>query len=289
MSINKEIINFEAIKFISMNGAGNKILIHDSRNKNIEIDEKLIIFLSNNDRLIDFDQFVQICRPDSSADAKLLFWNADGSKAEMCGNAVRCIAKIIIEEKKKKEIYFETVNKEVICWENNTNISVNMGKPNFIWTEIPLQGGTKDSSTLMIELPSPPCVLPRFNAVNIGNPHAIFFFNNDILPDLKEVGKKIEENKIFPNKANVSFAYIIDEENINLNVWERGAGITRACGSAACATAVAASRLNLTKREVNILLPGGSLEINWKKDNQIVMTGPYEFNSEDIIDISNYK
>jgi diaminopimelate epimerase len=164
-----------------------------------------------------------------------------------------------------------------------------MGKPNFIWTEIPLQGGTKDSSTLMIELPSPPCVLPKFNAVNIGNPHAIFFFNNDILPDLKEVGKKIEENKIFPNKANVSFAYIIDEENINLNVWERGAGITRACGSAACATAVAASRLNLTKREVNILLPGGSLEINWKKDNQIVMTGPYEFNSEDIIDISNYK
>ena len=240
MSINKEIINFEAIKFISMNGAGNKILIHDSRNQNIEIDEKLIIFLSNNDRLIDFDQFVQICRPDSSADAKLLFWNADGSKAEMCGNAVRCIAKIIIEEKKKKEIHFETVNKEVICWENNTNISVNMGKPNFIWTEIPLQGGTKDSSTLMIELPSPPCVLPRFNAVNIGNPHAIFFFNNDILPDLKEVGKKIEENKIFPNKANVSFAYIIDEENINLNVWERGAGITQACGSAAFATAVAA-------------------------------------------------
>ena len=109
------------------------------------------------------------------------------------------------------------------------------------------------------------------------------------MPDLKEVGEKIEENKIFPNKANVSFAYIIDEENINLNVWERGAGITRACGSAACATAVAASRLNLTKREVNILLPGGSLEINWKKDNQIVMTGPYEFNSEDIIDISNYK
>ena len=93
--------------------------------------------------------------------------NADGSKAEMCGNAVRCIAKIIIEEKKKKEIHFETVNKEVICWENNTNISVNMGKPNFIWTEIPLKGGTKDSSTLKIELPSPPCVLPRFNAVNI--------------------------------------------------------------------------------------------------------------------------
>jgi diaminopimelate epimerase len=272
-----------------MNGAGNKILIHDSRNQNIEIEEKLIIFLSNNNRLIDFDQFVQICRPDGSADAKLLFWNADGSKAEMCGNAVRCIAKIIIEEKKKKEIHFETVNKEVICWENNINISVNMGKPNFIWTEIPLKDGTKDTSTLMIELPSPPCVLPKFTAVNIGNPHAIFFFNNDILPDLKGVGKKIEENKIFPNKVNVSFAQIIDEENINLNVWERGAGITQACGSAACATAVAASRLNLTKREVNILLPGGSLGINWKKDNQIVMTGPYEFNSEDIIDISNYK
>ena len=141
MSINREIINFEEIKFISMNGAGNKILIHDSRNQNIEIDEKLIIFLSNKNELIDFDQFVQICRPDGSADAKLLFWNADGSEAEMCGNAIRCIAKIIIEEKKKKEIHFETVNKKVICWENNTNISVNMGKPNFIWTEIPLKDG----------------------------------------------------------------------------------------------------------------------------------------------------
>ena len=289
MNINKEIINFEAIKFISMNGAGNKILIHDSRNQNIKIDDRLIIFLSNRDELIDFDQFVQICRPDGSADAKLLFWNADGSEAEMCGNAIRCIAKIIIEEKKKKEIHFETVNKKVICWENNTNISVNMGKPNFIWTEIPLKGGTKDTSTLMIDLPSPPCALPQFTAVNIGNPHAIFFFDNDILPDLKEIGKEIEENKIFPNKVNVSFAKVIDEENINLKVWERGAGMTQACGSAACATAVAASILNLTKREVNILLPGGSLEINWKKDNQIVMTGPYEFNSEDIIDISNYK
>ena len=164
-----------------------------------------------------------------------------------------------------------------------------MGKPNFIWTEIPLKGGTKDTSTLMIDLPSPPCALPQFTAVNIGNPHAIFFFDNDILPDLKEIGKEIEENKIFPNKVNVSFAKVIDEENINLKVWERGAGMTQACGSAACATAVAASTLNLTKREVNILLPGGSLEINWKKDNQIVMTGPYEFNSEDIIDISNYK
>ena len=114
MSINREIINFEEIKFISMNGAGNKILIHDSRNQNIEIDEKLIIFLSNKNELIDFDQFVQICKPDSSADAKLLFWNPDGSKAEMCGNAIRCIAKIIIDEKKKKEIHFETINKKVI-------------------------------------------------------------------------------------------------------------------------------------------------------------------------------
>jgi len=164
-----------------------------------------------------------------------------------------------------------------------------MGVPNFMWDEIPLKGENKNFSTILIDLPDPPCELPKFSAVNVGNPHAVFFFNDNLTPKLSKFGKKIEKNKIFSKGVNVSFAVIVDQENINLSVWERGAGATLACGSAACATAVAAARLNLTKRAVTITLPGGNLEINWKKDDHIVMTGPYEFNGEDIIDVSNYK
>ena len=289
MDTAQDIANETIIKFISMNGAGNKFLIHDSRYKRIDMNKDLILYLYNHKDLISFDQFVQINRPEKNGDVKVSFWNSDGTVAEMCGNAVRCIAHLIIKETLKKEIKIETITKEIICWENGDNISVNMGIPNFMWDEIPLKGENKNFSTILIDLPDSPCELPKFSAVNVGNPHAVFFFNDDLTPKLSKFGKKIEKNKIFPKGVNVSFAVIVDQENINLSVWERGAGATLACGSAACATAVAAARVNLTKRAVTITLPGGNLEINWKKDDHIVMTGPYEFNGEDIIDISNYK
>jgi diaminopimelate epimerase len=289
MDTAQDIANETIIKFISMNGAGNKFLIHDSRYKRIDMNKDLILYLYNHKDLISFDQFVQINRPERNGDVKVSFWNSDGTVAEMCGNAVRCIAHLIIKETLKKEIKIETITKEIICWENGDNISVNMGVPNFMWDEIPLKGENKNFSTILIDLPDPPCELPKFSAVNVGNPHAVFFFNDDLTPKLSKFGKKIEKNKIFSKGVNVSFAVIVDQENINLSVWERGAGATLACGSAACATAVAAARLNLTKRAVTITLPGGNLEINWKKDDHIVMTGPYEFNGEDIIDVSNYK
>jgi diaminopimelate epimerase len=289
MDTAQDIANETIIKFISMNGAGNKFLIHDSRYKRIDMNKDLILYLYNHKDLISFDQFVQINRPERNGDVKVSFWNSDGTVAEMCGNAVRCIAHLIIKETLKKEIKIETITKEIICWENGDNISVNMGVPNFMWDEIPLKGENKNFSTILIDLPDPPCELPKFSAVNVGNPHAVFFFNDNLTPKLSKFGKKIEKNKIFSKGVNVSFAVIVDQENINLSVWERGAGATLACGSAACATAVAAARLNLTKRVVTITLPGGNLEINWKKDDHIVMTGPYEFNGEDIVDISNYK
>jgi diaminopimelate epimerase len=289
MDTAQDIANETIIKFISMNGAGNKFLIHDSRYKRIDMNKDLILYLYNHKDLISFDQFVQINRPERNGDVKVSFWNSDGTVAEMCGNAVRCIAHLIIKETLKKEIKIETITKEIICWENGDNISVNMGVPNFMWDEIPLKGENKNFSTILIDLPDPPCELPKFSAVNVGNPHAVFFFNDNLTPKLSKFGKKIEKNKIFSKGVNVSFAVIVDQENINLSVWERGAGATLACGSAACATAVAAARLNLTKRVVTITLPGGNLEINWKKDDHIVMTGPYEFNGEDIIDVSNYK
>ena len=276
-----------SIKLIRMNGAGNTFVIHDSKDNNIKINKNFINYLLDSKKIKKFDQFVEIDKSENS-DAKVTFWNIDGSEAEMCGNALRCISSLILNKKDIKECHIETVKRNVKCWKNNEKIFVDIGKPILSWNEIPLKENITMKSTLEIDLLSPPCDLPKFSAVNVGNPHAVFFFD-DKTPNLLEVGKSIEENEMFPMKVNVSFAKVIDNKNIKLNVWERGAGITQACGSAACATAVASASLGYTKREVNIILPGGNIEINWQNDDHIVMTGPYEFDGEDIVNISDYK
>lgn len=276
-----------SIKLIRMNGAGNTFVIHDSRDNKIKINKNFINYLLDNKKIKKFDQFVEINKSENS-DAKVTFWNIDGSEAEMCGNALRCISSLILNKKDIKECHIETIKRNVKCWKNNEKIFVDIGKPILSWNEIPLKENIAMPSTLEIDLLSPPCDLPKFSAVNVGNPHAVFFFD-DKTPNLLEVGKSIEENEMFPMKVNVSFAKVIDNKNIKLNVWERGAGITQACGSAACATAVASASLGYTKREVNIILPGGNIEINWQNDNHIVMTGPYEFDGEDIVNVSDYK
>ena len=275
------------IKLIRMNGAGNTFVIHDSRENNININKEFISYLLDNKKINKFDQFIEINKS-KNTDAKVTFWNIDGSEAEMCGNALRCISSLILNKKDIKECHIETVKRNVKCWKNNEKIFVDIGKPILSWNEIPLKENIAMESTLEIDLLSPPCELPKFSAVNVGNPHAVFFFD-DKTPNLLDVGKSIEENEMFPMKVNVSFAEVIDNKNIRLNVWERGAGITQACGSAACATAVASASLGYTKREVNIILPGGNIEINWQNDDHIVMTGPYEFDGEDIVNISDYK
>jgi len=276
-----------SIKLIRMNGAGNTFVIHDSKDNNIKINKNFINYLLDSKKIKKFDQFVEIDKSENS-DAKVTFWNIDGSEAEMCGNALRCISSLILNKKDIKECHIETIKRNVKCWKNNEKIFVDIGKPILSWNEIPLKENIAMESTLEIDLLSPPCDLPKFSAVNVGNPHAVFFFD-DKTPNLLEVGKSIEENEMFPMKVNVSFAKVIDNKNIKLNVWERGAGITQACGSAACATAVASASLGYTKREVNIILPGGNIEINWQNDDHIVMTGPYEFDGEDIVNISDYK
>jgi len=276
-----------SIKLIRMNGAGNTFVIHDSKDNNIKINKNFINYLLDSKKIKKFDQFVEIDKSENS-DAKVTFWNIDGSEAEMCGNALRCISSLILNKKDIKECHIETIKRNVKCWKNNEKIFVDIGKPILSWNEIPLKENIAMKSTLEIDLLSPPCNLPKFSAVNVGNPHAVFFFD-DKTPNLLEVGKSIEENEMFPMKVNVSFAKVIDNKNIKLNVWERGAGITQACGSAACATAVASASLGYTNREVNIILPGGNIEINWQNDDHIVMTGPYEFDGEDIVNISDYK
>tara|TARA_B100000676_G_C18065507_1_gene840706 strand:+ start:65 stop:928 length:864 start_codon:yes stop_codon:yes gene_type:complete len=275
------------IKLIRMNGAGNTFVIHDSRENNININKEFISYLLDNKKINKFDQFIEINKS-KNTDAKVTFWNIDGSEAEMCGNALRCISSLILKESNTMECHIETIKRNVKCWKNNEKIFVDIGEPILTWNEIPLKKSTGDLSTKKIELINSPYDLPKFSAINVGNPHAVFFFENET-PDLQKIGHLIEENDMFPEKINVSFAKIIDEKKIKLDVWERGAGITLACGSAACATVVASVNLGYTGRDVKVLLPGGNIEINWKNDNHIVMTGPYEFDGEDIVNISDYK
>ena len=275
------------IKLIRMNGAGNTFVIHDSRENNININKEFISYLLDNKKINKFDQFIEINKS-KNTDAKVIFWNIDGSEAEMCGNALRCISSLILNVSNTEECQIETIKRNVKCWKNNEKIFVDIGEPILTWNEIPLKKSTGDLSTKKIELTNLPYDLPKFSAINVGNPHAVFFFENET-PDLHEIGHLIEKNDMFPEKINVSFAKIIDEKNIKLDVWERGAGITLACGSAACATVVASVNLGYTGRDVKVLLPGGNIEINWKNDNHIVMTGPYEFDGEDIVNISDYK
>ena len=274
------------LKLIKMNGAGNTFVIYDSRDIDFNINKNFITYLLENKKVKRFDQFVKISRSKKS-DAKVSFWNIDGSEAEMCGNAIRCITSLLFEEENINECQIETVKRNIKCWKDEEKIFVDIGEPNLAWEQIPLEPSIKSETTKEIELLSPPCKLPKFSAVNVGNPHAVFFFKESS-PDLLKVGKLIEENQMFPNKINVSFANVIDNKNIKLDVWERGAGITKACGSAACATVIASVNLGYTERKVNVFLPGGKLEIYWQKDDHIVMTGPYEFDGEDIINISNY-
>ena len=276
-----------SIKLTRMNGAGNTFIIHDSTDNNIKINKNFIHYLLDSKKIKKFDQFVEINKSENS-DAKVTFWNIDGSEAEMCGNALRCISSLILNKKDISECHIETIKRKIKCWKKNEKIFVDIGKPILNWNEIPLKENISMVSTLEIDLLSPPCDLPQFSAVNVGNPHAVFFFD-DKVPNLLEVGKLIEENEMFPMKVNVSFAKVIDTKNIKLDVWERGVGITQACGSAACATVVASASLGYTKREVNVILPGGNIEINWQNDDHIVMTGPYEFDGEDIVNISDYK
>ena len=256
-------------KGYTMNGLGNDFLILDNRTKPTILSNEQIRHLANRDN-IGFDQLIIIESGNDSAH-NILFYNSDGEEAEACGNGSRCVAHFLMEEKKIKKISINTKSGILNSIDNgNKNITIDMGEPIFDWEKIPLSEEMDPSNV---------CITLKDNssfdgyALSVGNPHIIFF--NDIETDkLKIIGPEIENHKTFPKKCNVTFAKIIDQNNIKVNVWERGAGLTKACGTGACATAVASAKKNLTERLVNIHFQTGKLSIDWKENNRIHMSGP---------------
>lgn len=262
----------QKIHFIKMHGLGNDFVIIDRRKNDIIIDKSIIKKLSDRKTGAGCDQLITIENSISSThDAGIKIFNPNGDIAEACGNGARCVAKIIFEEKKTDQINLYSSSGILNAKKLSDNlISVNLGKISHNWQKIPL---IKKVDTLNM-----PIILENFFfavAVNVGNPHIVFFGKNIDLFDLETFGPKIENNKLFPNKTNVEIVEIINDETLKMRVWERGVGVTLACGSGACAAVYASILKNLTKNTVEVKLAKGFLKVKIVNNNAILI-GPAE-------------
>jgi len=252
------------IAFMKMHGAGNDFVIIDSRGRDAVVTAKLAQALGDRHRGTGFDQLAEI-RDSQTADFALDFWNSDGSRAGACGNATRCVSDYMMQELGRDTLSLITERGTLHALRlPDGRVSVNMGQPQREWSEIPLSHAV---DTLHLPLPGDPV------AVGMGNPHCVFFLPDADAVDLPRQGLAMEHHPLFPEATNVEFASLTGPDRLRMRVWERGAGITLACGSGACATAVAAHRRGLTGRQVTLDLDGGTLEIDWREDG-VWMTGP---------------
>jgi diaminopimelate epimerase len=214
------------------------------------------------------------------ADASVRIYNNDGSEAGACGNGMRCVASLVSEQTGKAALNFETSAGVIACRRTAGGLfTVDMGAPRFRWDEIPLAKEMPDTRAIDLAIgPADAPILRSPSAVNMGNPHAIFWVDDVNGYDLGRIGPVVEHHPLFPERANVTLAAVPARDHIVIRTWERGAGLTKACGSAACAAAVAAARLARTDRTVTVTLPGGDLAIEWREaDDHVLMTGPAEY------------
>ena len=255
-----------------MDGLGNDFVIFDRRKKSISLTKDRIIQIANRNN-VGCDQVIFIDK-DENTDAFLKFYNSDGGEISACGNGSRCVAHLLMKENNSKKISLRTKVGILKAEVNDKNlVSINMGQPNFEWNEIPLSK-KMDNKNLEIKINSEDGKEVKGGfSLNVGNPHVVFFVKDFNKFNLKEIGPKIENHNYFPEKCNVSLASIKNRKHVKVKVWERGAGLTKACGTAACATAVSGATLKLNERCVDIEFSEGILNIDWKKDNNIYMTG----------------
>jgi diaminopimelate epimerase len=218
--------------------------------------------------------------PSEFADVFMRIWNADGGEVGACGNAARCVAALLVAERGSPHVMIETESGLLQATLNqDRSVTIDMGAPRFNWDEIPLAEPFDDTRRITLQTDDPELSAP--SVVNVGNPHCIFFVSDVEANDLGRLGPSLEHHKLFPERANISLAQVTGPGSLRLRSWERGAGLTRACGTAACAAAVAAVRRGLTGRVVTVTLPGGDLVIDWREDDDhILMTGPFALDYE---------
>ena len=273
--------------FARMNGLGNEIIVLDLRGANIVVSPEEARAIHRAPRL-HYDQLMVLHDPKTAGtDAFVLIYNNDGSQSGSCGNGTRCVAYMLTRNKTRQDLVLETIAGKLECRRlGELSFCVDMGAPRLGWNEIPLRDPTPDTRAINIAVaPDTAPILGAPAAVSMGNPHAIFFVDDVSAFDLPALGPGLEHDPMFPQKANISLAQIVARDQILLRVWERGVGITQACGSAACAALVAAVRRGLTGRKAIVTLPGGDLVIEWREsDDHVLMTGPVELEFEDRFD-----
>jgi len=277
--------NHTNIPFRKMNGLGNEFVVLDARADAIELTEQQICAIADRENGVGCDQLI-IIEPSTKADVFMRIYNHDGGEVESCGNASRCVADILMNETHEDAATIDTTGGLLTCGHAEANaIKVDMGTPKFDWRDIPLSEEFRDTRTIELQIgPIDDPILHSPSVVNVGNPHAIFWVEDVNAYDLERFGPMLENHPIFPERANISLAQVTSPNAIILKVWERGVGLTKACGTAACATAVAAARKNLTERDVIVTLPGGDLRIEWREsDDHIIMTGPVAYEFEDVL------
>ncbi|MDH3659679.1 MAG: diaminopimelate epimerase [Alphaproteobacteria bacterium] len=256
------------LDFHKMHGLGNDFVIVDQRSGKLSLSAEQIQQIGDRRQGVGFDQLL-LLEPSSQADVFMRVYNPDGSESGACGNGTRCVARLMMEEHGLTHVAVETAAGVLEVKPALRGYSVKMGRPRISWDEIPLSG---PMDTLHLDIEAGP--LSRPTAVGMGNPHAVFFVDDAEAIDLEARGPELEHHAFFPERANIGVAEVRDPENIRLRVFERGAGITSACGSGACAALVAAARRDLTGPAASVWLDGGRLHITWGEDGQVTMTGP---------------
>ena len=277
------------LPFIKMHGLGNDFIILDARDGKHLPDTDGMRLLANRHTGIGCDQIMILQTSATGADVRLDMLNADGSVAGACGNGTRCVADIIMHEMHKSDITIETISGTLSAWHHRREgdvplISVDMGMVRTGWRDIPL---AEAANTAELELG--PVAPDKATCQSVGNPHAVMFVDDVAVIDLLDIGPQLEHHPLFPNRANIEIVTVLSQNKLRMRVWERGAGITMACGSGACAAAVAAIRRGLTASEdVEVVLDGGSLFITWQtgegRNGHVIMTGPTTHVAAGIID-----
>ena len=274
--------------FAKMNGIGNEIVVVDLRDSSLAVtpDEARAVAAPAG---IAYDQLMVLQKPRLEGTAAFIrIYNNDGSEAAACGNGMRCVARRVFEATGQSAVTFETRAGLLNCWLGPASdlYTVDMGPPKFDWRDIPLAEEFRDTRSIELQIgPIDAPVLHTPSAVSMGNPHAVFWVDDVNAYNLGRFGPLLENHPIFPERANITLAHIVDRDHITIRTWERGAGLTQACGSAACAAAVSAARLRRTNRTVQVTLPGGELSIEWREsDDHVLMTGPAAFEYEGSFD-----
>lgn len=270
-----------SVAFARMNGLGNEIVVADLRGSAARISAAAARALAE-DPATRFDQIMAIHDPRlDGTDAYVRIINRDGSEAEACGNGTRCVVQALAAETGRRDFTFETRAGILTAFERDDGlIAVDMGRPRFGWSEIPLSEEFSDTRAIELQIgPIDAPILHSPSVASMGNPHAIFWVDRDVWGyELDRFGPVLENHPLFPERANISIAQVTGPDALTLRTWERGVGLTRACGSAACAAAVSATRTRRTGRIVTVTVPGGDLLIDWRDDDHVIMTGPAEWN-----------